>query len=319
MPGALQRVPELAEEVACLGNHIAELLRAQIVSVPSDRRSVGAAERRRQCVLGHVQVTRECVCHGRWISGELFVPELERCRIRSARRNDVSSPSPRGPARVARALEFLASIRLDPEPCVRPVGDARVVDSRLLRAEPRFLEKGTDDVSPVPDDVHDAGIRVRDGEDGRKVRELGCLLDSPHGSHEADPSRDHQDPAQAPGSLFGLQRRELGNSRLDGRDLAEIHEARQRPDRASKKRRSRARRPDDEHQAVIESSEPLAQRRTAPRHEPLRDAELEGGGFEQLRHGRTIVAASDIDRRGALVDSVGTTRDGTQWHVGMDR
>ena len=90
----------------------------------------------------------------------------------------------------------------------------------------------------------------------------------------------------------GGEGRELGNGGFDRGDLTEIDEARHRADRPCEERRPRARRAQDEDEAVVEPPEPLAERCAAPRGEPLRHAELVQRRFEESGHRAILAAAS---------------------------
>ena len=125
-----------------------------------------------------------------------------------------------------------------------------------------------------------------------EVRDLGRLLDGTHRADEPGAAGDGEDPAQPSRGLVRWQRRELGNGGLDRRDLAEVDEAGQRADRAREERRAGARRADDEHEPVVERPEALPQRRTAPRGEALRDAEVERDRLDEAGHG-AILAVSE--------------------------
>src|SRR5262249_28857667 len=109
---------------------------------------------------------------------------------------------------------------------------------------------------------------------------------------------DTEDPAESLRRCFRREARELGDSRLDGCDLTQVHEARDSSDRSGEKRRARARRPYDEDEAVVETSEPLTERCAASRREPLRNAKLVRGRLEDRVHG-AIVAARKFSAHGA--------------------
>ena len=216
-----------------------------------------------------------------------LVPDLDRV-LGAPSGRDVAPPHPGGAAGVARRLELGSAIWLDPEARVRAVRDARVVRLRLLAPQPRLLEQRAGDVAAVADDVDDDGLGERRRDRGHEVGELRRLLDRPDGADEPDPSRDVENPAKPPRRLVGRERGELRDGGLDRRDLAEIDEPGQRPDRPGEERRAGARRADDEHEPVVEAPEALAEAGAAPRGQPLGDAELVGGGVDDPRHGAIL-------------------------------
>ena len=175
------------------------------------------------------------------ICGQFLIANLECGRLHRAGGADVSPPRPGGAARVAHALELVTPLWLHPEARIRPVRDTRVVGFRLLGAEPGFLEQRGHDVPSVADDVHDGRQRVGERDDRRDVCELRRLFHRAHGAHQPDAAGDGEDLAETPSGLVRLEGRQLGNGSLHRRDLAEIHEAGDRPDRAREKRRSRTR------------------------------------------------------------------------------
>ena len=66
------------------------------------------------------------------VGGHLLVANLDHLRTARARGGHVAPPHPRSPARVARVLELLPPLGLDPEAGVGAVGNAGVVDASLL-------------------------------------------------------------------------------------------------------------------------------------------------------------------------------------------
>ena len=92
-------------------------------------------------------------------------------------------------------LELLPPLGLDPEAGIRAVGNAGVVDARLLRPQPRLLEQRADDVPSVANDVHDLRLGVGERERTSEVRELRRLLDGANRADESDATRDGKDPA----------------------------------------------------------------------------------------------------------------------------
>ena len=147
--------------------------------------------------------------------------------------------------------------------------------SSLFAAQPRLLEQRADDVATVADDVDDLRLRVREWERAREMCELGRLLDGADRADEPGTARDRRIRRRRRGSLGGCERRELWDRGLDRRDLAEVDESGQRADRPGEERRPRPRRPDDEHEAVVQAAEALAERGAAP---AVRAAWLREGG-----------------------------------------
>src|SRR4051794_34154199 len=70
------------------------------------------------------------------IADESLVAELDRPLRRRTGCRDVPTPRPGRAARLARRLELLAALRLDPEPRVCAVGLLRVVTACAPGAEP---------------------------------------------------------------------------------------------------------------------------------------------------------------------------------------
>ena len=159
------------------------------------------------------------------------------------------------------------------------------------------------------------GIRERSRQDVHEVGELGSLLDGPNGTDEADPARHGECPPQPASGGRRIEVRELRHGRLDRCDLAEVDEARQRSHGTREERRPRARRAEDENDAVVQPTEPLRERGAAAGRETLGDPELERGGFEQARHAgdfRSFENRFRLTRSTSVVESVSTKGDATQ-------
>ena len=174
------------------------------------------------------------------VGGELLVSDLDERHAGRARRRHVAPPHPGGPACVARVLELLAPVGLDPEPRVRAVRQAGVVRPLLLTAEPRLLEKRADDVPAVADDVDDPRVGICDRHAAHEERHLRGLLDGPNRSDQADAPCHGEDSLQPGCRERGLECRQLRNRRLHRGDLAEVDEPRERADRACEERRARS-------------------------------------------------------------------------------
>ena len=73
---------------------------------------------------------------GRGVAGHILVANLDHLCTARTRCGHVAPPHPCCPTRVARALELVPSLGLDPEAGVRAVGNAGVVDARLFGRSP---------------------------------------------------------------------------------------------------------------------------------------------------------------------------------------
>ena len=229
------------------------------------------------------ELRREHGGDGGGVGGHILVANLDHLRTARARCGHVAPPHPCRPARVARALELLPPLGLDPEAGVGAVGNAGVVDAAPAPAKPRLLEQRADDVAPVANDVHDLRLGVGERERSDEVRELRRLLDGANRADETDATRDGEDPSQrrAASAVGARQARERG---LDRRHLAEVDEAGQRADRAREERRPRAWRAEDEHEPIVQPAEALAERGATPGREALGDAEVVRGRLENAVH-----------------------------------
>ena len=84
--------------------------------------------------------------------------------------------------------------------------------------------------------------------------------------------------------LRRAERSQVGDRRLQGRDLAEVDEPGQRANRAREERRPGPRTADDEDEAVVEAPETAARERR-PRQDVPSRAQLQLGGAKRAVHG----------------------------------
>jgi hypothetical protein len=133
----------------------------------------------------------------RRLRGELFVPELDRPLRHGSGCCDVPTPGPRRPRRIRDRAELVAALGLDPEPRMRPVGEARVVGPGPLRVQPAALEQRGGDVTAVPDDVDGDRLRVCAQCCREHEARLRRLLHSAQPPREREPTDPLQDRAQS--------------------------------------------------------------------------------------------------------------------------
>ncbi len=161
----------------------------------------------------------------------------------------------------------------------------RVVGAMPAGAEPAALEQRADDVPAVADDVQRHGVREGEGERVRDERRLGRLLDRAEASDEPEPPGGGE---QSVGSRAAASSTasvdELGDRRLEGRHLAEIHEARAGADGSCEKRRSGARATGDEDDSLIERLRERARRERMPSQDVTGGAQLESERAERAGH-----------------------------------
>ena len=133
---------------------------------------------------------------------------------------------------------------------------------------------------------------VRPAPRGRRAGALERGARAPASARRREPSPRARRVARLRGSGAGGWRpRRAGapqarDRRLDRRDLAEVDEAGQRADRACKEGRPGAWRPDDEHEAVVEPAEALAERGATSGREALGHTEVVRGRLENAVHRR---------------------------------
>ena len=157
--------------------------------------------------------------------------------------------------------------------------------------------------------MHDARLGIGEWDRPDEECQLGGLLDRTDGADEPDATRDGEDPAEARRRFGRRERGELRNRGLHRGDLSEVDETGKRADRAREKGGARPRRADHEDEPVVEAPEALPERRASSRGEPLRDAQLVRGRFEEARHGSDCRSGSRsrLTRPATLVESASTS------------
>ena len=254
------------------------------------------------------------------IGRELLVAHFERSRLGAARRGHVPSATPRQPGeRRSPASNSSPAIGLDPEARVRPVRDARVVDARLLRAKPRLLEQRAGHVSSVPDDVHDPSLREGELEDERRRARARASVPRP--------ARSRRDPTRRATARILRRRRAAssgssaassGTAALTG--ATSPRSTKPGSDPIAPARNVVPERGDPMTNTSRSSSLPSRSRSDAPRLGASRFATRSWRAAESSRLGTVRFSQPPtIDTPRVLVDSVGTTRDGTQRRAGLKR
>ena len=205
------------------------------------------------------------------VGDELLVPHLDRALRDGPRRGDVPAPGPGGARRVGDLGELRLAAALDPEAGVGAVGEPRVVGAGPRGAQPAAREERRDDVPPVAHDVYRDRLGI--GQQGGREDEarLRRLLDPAQPGREPEPPHALEDAPQPRGDdVVGKveQPRDRGLPRLH---LVEVDEPRQRAERAPRERRPRARRADDEDEAL------LAPQPAAAARDPHGAAAVQGG------------------------------------------
>src|SRR5437762_7092844 len=235
------RIAELLHQLPRFGLDLVDLLAREVAAPAADRLYVHAAQRLREQYRIDAEVHGQRLRGRLGVGGERLVADVDRARRRRPSGGHVAPPGPTRSPRLARVVELLEPLRLDPEARALPVGLADVVASGPSLTEPALLHERRRHVSRIPDHVHDRRLRVRAQRRRKDERRLGRLLDRTEPAHEAVTPDSLEHPAQLGGGGLLVDSEERGDRRLPQPELAQVGEAGHLPDRAGDEARARAR------------------------------------------------------------------------------